>query len=288
VGPVRLQVSPANSAVASQSTQEFTASGPAFFRGSPQNGSSAQHGEGGTTLDPWCSGWMTELIIDPMLQYQRISGDDRVDEIFIRLVRSLRDVGSTYFRGDELGDSFLNPKLCFDPGDTENPRILVPAYGAGLRIDGSRLVSGDYSDFEHCTDATALTATAIQALKHQGEFDLRGVGPFATEGDSFAAMHSQFAFYAGFYTFPNHGRFKRDPRNWTSADLAPGYSDGDPAAQEQFINDNKIGFVVHEASPLRKLSWWFNNSMLQLSLLDEAGVAFPQVSGGHVQPTGCH
>jgi hypothetical protein len=51
--------------------------------------SALQHSEGSAT-DPWCSIWMSELTIDSLLQYQAQTGDVRVDEIFVRLVRSPR------------------------------------------------------------------------------------------------------------------------------------------------------------------------------------------------------
>jgi hypothetical protein len=40
---------------------------------------------------------MSELLVDALLQYQEQTGDARVDEIFVRLGRFLRDVGTSYF-----------------------------------------------------------------------------------------------------------------------------------------------------------------------------------------------
>lgn len=248
----------------------------------PQNcfiHNAAQHSEG-VTSEPWCSGWMSELLIDALLQYQEMTGESRVDEIFVRLARFLRDVGSAYFSGDLRDDTFLHPSICFDPASAD-PRILVPLYGAGLRANGSRASFGDWADFEHCTDATAMSAAAIRGLKRLGQFDANPVGPFASEGASFVQMHSEFA-YCSKWTFGYQTRSQRDPAAWTSAELAAGLSN--PA---QFIADNKIGFPIYNISPLRKLSWWFNQSMLQYGMLSDAGVDFPALTPGAVKPSGC-
>ncbi len=256
----------------------------------PQNcfiHNSAQHGDGAfSTTEPWCSGWMTELVIDPLLRYQELTGDTRVDEIFIRLARQLRDVGTQYLKGDVLGDSFLKPSICFDPKNTEDPRILLPLYGSGLKFGGVRVNNGEYDDFEHCPDASALLAVALRALKNQGGFGNPGVGPFATEGDSFLALHNEFAFCAR-YAFDNHTRANRDPRTLSQDELASGFSGGDAKAQTKWLDDNRVGWPVHETAPIRKFSWWFNTSMLQYALLTQAGVDVATVSGGHVNPPGC-
>jgi len=39
-------------------------------------------------------------------------------------------------------------------------------------------------------------------------------------------------------------------------------------------------------SPQRKLSWWFNTSMLQFGLLKDAGIKVPVLRPGVVQPEG--
>jgi len=256
----------------------------------PQNcfiHNSAQHGDGAySTTEPWCSGWMTELVIDPLLRYQELTGDPHVDEIFIRLARQLRDVGTEYFSGDVLGDSFLKPSRCFDRTNKEDPRILTPIYGSGLKIGGQRVNNGEFDDFEHCPDATALLAVALRALKNTGGADNPGVGPFATEGASFLALHNEFAFCAR-YTFDYHVRTNRDPRLLSQDELAAGYSGGNLKAQTAWLADNKIGYPVHETAPLRKFSWWFNTSMLQYALLTQAGADVSKVSGGHVNPAGC-
>jgi hypothetical protein len=66
---------------------------------------------------------------------------------------------------------------------------------------------------------------------------------------------------------------------WTSSQLAPGL--GDPAT---FIRQNKIGWPIGNLSPQRKLSWWFNMSMLQFGLLNDAGITVPVLTPGVIQP----
>ena len=41
------------------------------------------------------------------------------------------------------------------------------------------------------------------------------------------------------------------------------------------------------STPQRKLSWWFNTSMLQFALLNQAGIAIPKLAPGKVQAAGC-
>jgi hypothetical protein len=240
----------------------------------------AQAAEGNTDR-PWCSGWMNELVIDSLLAYQAQTGDPRVDEIFVRLARFLRDVGSSYFQNNPLDDHFLEPAVCYDASQAESTRILVPLYGSGLLASGARVNRGEWSDFEHCTDATALTAVALRALVRRGTFDQGGpVGPFPSEGAALLQMHQEFAFCAQ-RTFTTWDRPNRDPATWTSAALAPGASN--PAS---FILANRIGFPSHPSSPQRKLSWWFNTSLLQYSLLREAGIQVPALRPGAIQPRG--
>jgi len=230
---------------------------------------------------PWCSPWMSELLVEPLLQYQAQTGDARVDEIFVRLGRFLRDVGTAYFTTDPVDDTFLKPSVCDDPADGVDRRRLVPLYGAGLDASGKRVNSGDWADFEHCSDATALSAAALRALVRQGGFNAHPVAPFASEGESLLALHRELSSCAK-RTFEDQTRAKRDPANWTSAELAAGASD--PAA---FIDANKIGFPVHVQMPQRKLSWWFNTSMLDFRLLGEAGVAVGELDAGKIPAAGC-
>jgi hypothetical protein len=242
--------------------------------------SALQHGEGGAD-QPWCSTWMSELLIDPLLQYQGQTGDNRVDEVFVRLVRYLRDTGSQYMRGDVENDSFLAPKSCYDPSFGVDTRRLVPLYGSGIDVAGNRVNKGEYDDFQHCTDATALTAAGIRALVRQGKFASTPVGPFASEGDSFLALHHEFAACAR-QTFESDSRPRRDPGVWSSTDLAGGAAD--PAG---FIARNLIGYPRYPSSPQRMLSWWFNTSMLQFGLLADAGMKVTALQPGRVQPAGC-
>jgi hypothetical protein len=236
-----------------------------------------QHTEGNGD-QPWCSIWMSELMVDALLRYEGQTGDARTGEIFIRLARFLRDVGSAYFTNNLLDDSFLHPSVPYNPADGENARRLVPLYGAGLGPDLVRQNFGEYDDFQHCTDATALTAAALWALEIQGSYDRNPIGPFASEGASFLQLHHEFAACAA-RTFEEQTRSRRDPRQWLSAELAPGL--GDPAT---FIRQNKIGYPVGNLTPQRKFSWWFNMSMLQFGLLTEAGITVPVLTPGLIQP----
>jgi hypothetical protein len=247
---------------------------------------SAEQADGGKAEDPWCSGWMANLLIDPLLRYQELTGDARVDEIFVRLVRAHRDVGSVYFRGNPRRDSFLKPSICYEE-KVENPRTLSPLEGFGIRPGGERYILSEWEDFEHCADATALTAAGIRALVRQKRFDGPGVGPFRTEGESFAALHHEYA-HCALKTFEDYVRPRRDPRGWKSDDLAKGYEGGNEEAQAAFIDQKKIGYPVCAIAPARKLSWWFNTSMLQLRLLRDAGVSFATLQPGAVQAaSGC-
>jgi hypothetical protein len=245
--------------------------------------SAAQHDEG-DAADPWCSIWMSELTIDSLLQYQAQTGDPRVDEIFVRLVRYLRDVGSQYVTEDLEDDTFLQPKSCYVAGQATTRR-LVPLYGSGLTASGQRRNFGASDDNEHCTDATALTAVGIRALVRQGKFGAKlavtPAGPFASEGESFVALHHEFAACAK-RTFEASSRPRRDPAAWTSGELAAGVAD--PAG---FIASNLIGYPKYPSTPQRKLSWWFNVSMLQEGLLADAGIKIPALQPGKVQPASC-
>ncbi len=234
----------------------------------------------GNPDQPWCSTWMSELTIDALLRYQELTGDDRVDEILIRLARFLRDVGTSYMKGDILPDTFMAPSVCDTPSDGEGRRMLVPLYGSGIGADGKRQAFGDYSDYEHCSDATALTAAALRALKHQGTYDKNAIGPFKSEGASFLQLHHELSSCAA-RTFDIQTRLRRDPAVWTSKDLAAGVSD--PAA---FIRAQKIGYPKYNLSPQRKYSWWFNVSVLQFGLLAEAGIDIQALTPGAIQPAG--
>ncbi len=92
------------------------------------------------------------------------------------------------------------------------------------------------------------------------------------------ALHDEFAACAR-ATFEEDSRPRRDPAAWTSAELAAGL-----AAPATFIANNLIGYPKYPTSPQRKLSWWFNMSLLQFGLLADAGVKVPALAPGRVQP----
>lgn len=242
---------------------------------------SAEQQAEGNSDEPWCSIWMSELGIDVLLQYQEQTNDTRVDEIFVRLARFLRDTGSAYFTKDLLADQFLKPSVCDNPADGESRRMLVPLYGSGINASGTRMPYGDYTDYEHCTDATGLTAVALRALKRQGTYDVNPIGPFKSEGESFLAMHHEFSSCAA-RTFDYYRRTKRNPANWTASELQSGM-----ANPTGFITSNKIGYPQNHISPLRKIGWWFNMSMLQFGVLSDAKIDVTAIKTGQVQPAGC-
>jgi hypothetical protein len=242
--------------------------------------SALQQSEGNPDV-PWCSAWMSDLVIDGLLRYQEQTGDDRPDVIFIQLSRFLRDVGTAYFRNGVLDDHFLTPSICDDPRANDDRRRLVPLYGAGLDASGKRRLSGEYTDFEHCPDATALTAVALRALKRRGEFDKGPVGPFASEGQALVALHAELASCAE-RALSEGVRSKRNPAQWGPRELAEGLPD-----PQGFLKKNKIGFPQRNLAPQRKLSWWFNTSLEQYSLLAEAGVSLPRLEPGRVPGPPC-
>ncbi|HRK01073.1 MAG TPA: right-handed parallel beta-helix repeat-containing protein, partial [Oligoflexia bacterium] len=268
----------------------------------PQNcfiHSQAKHGEGGTNSNPWCSGWMIELVLDPLLLFQNITGDSRVDEIFVRYGRFMREVGAIYTVHDQ-DDGYERPQLnttltnagttCYDPAQGFLARKYMPAYGAGLSYgSGGALVRTVFSegyDYEHCTDATALMSAAIRALVRRGEFNNPyNVGPFQTEGQTFVAMLHEFANCADL-TFQNATRLRRNPNNshWSvnnGANLAPAV--GNPG----WFNTNRIGYQQYSSNPQRKFSWWFNSSMNDFKLIGDTGINLDTVRAGFVQGTGC-
>ena len=249
----------------------------------PQNcfvHSALQHGEG-DAQHPWCSGWMVDLLLDPLLRYQEDSDDPRVDEIFIRLTRFLRDTGTAYFRNNPLDDTFLHPSTCDTPATDPDRRMLVPLYGAALDAGGKRVRNAEYSDYDHCVDATGLVAAGIRALRRRGLYDKGSVGPFPSEGESFLQLHQELAACAE-RTFLHAYRPKRAPSAWTPEELAPGRANPD-----KFVNDNKIGFPIYDTSPQRKLSWWFNSSLESWGLLSDAHVTIEQLRPGRVRGPSC-
>jgi hypothetical protein len=241
---------------------------------------SAEQAAEGDADDPWCSGWMPAMLVGPMLAYQDQTGDERVDEIFIRLTRYLRDIGTAYFTNtdDNAGDTFLDPAVPSPEPGTEDPRLLVPLYGAGLDADGQRVENGEFDDFQHCFDASAISAAGIRALVRSGGFDANPIGPFASEGESLLALHHELLACAA-WTFDDQSRPHRDPATWDASALADGL--GDPAT---FVTENKIGYVSHNVAPSRKISWWFNAGLEQFGLLAEAGIPIPTIVAGTIQP----
>ncbi|MBL7494944.1 hypothetical protein I6A84_19400 [Frankia sp. CNm7] len=247
----------------------------------PQNcfiHTASQHAEGDSD-EPWCSGWMSELLLPGLLEYQAMTGDARVDDIFVRLTRFMRDVGTSYFVDEVLDDTFLAPREAFDPAaDPDERRLLVPLYGAGLDTDGDRQQFGEYDDTQHCLDGSALAAAGLRGLRRLGIFDANPVGPFPSEGASFLALEHELL-YCARWVFGDQTRPNRDPATWTSEELAEGLSD-----PEAFILDNKIGYPVHNNSPERRLSWWFNSALLDYGLLVDAKVEIAELRPGQVQP----
>ncbi len=238
----------------------------------------AEQAAEGNADEPFCSGWMPALLVAPLLAYQAQTGDTRVDEILVRLTRYLRDTGTSYLDRDILHDTFLHPSVGYDPSDGPDRRILVPLYGAGIGVDGRRQDQGEYDDQQHCLDAMALVAAGMRALGRGTVPDAGPVGPFATEADSFRALFEELAICAQL-VLEDQTRPRRDPATWTSEALADGV--GDPAG---FIEEQHIGWPVHNVLPRRKLSWWFNPGLEVFGLLRSAGIEMPAIEGGQVEP----
>lgn len=245
----------------------------------------------GNENQPWCSSWMSELVIDPLLRFVEITGERDAEEILLRLARSMRDAGTTYFQKNPLDDSFLAPTRPFT-ATGEDPRILVPLYGYGIDEKGTRRSEGEWSDFEHCPDATAITAAAMMVLRRRGGWDAPPVpasaelrvdlSRFKSEGASLLALHHELAFCAA-QTLKNATREHRDPSR-ASADLLASAARLDGTAQEKALVEAKIGWPVYEVSPARKLSWWFNTSIGQLSWLASARVPIGDLKPGAISP----
>lgn len=271
-------------AITSLGTAQF----PAF---PPQNcfvHSGVQHTDGGEK-DPWCSAWMSALLVDVLSRYAVEMGDARASEILLRLGRFVRDTATTYFDESPLKDAFLRPSSCFRSPGAQSERVLIPSYGAGIDASGKTVLNPEGSDFEHCPDVAALSAAALAALATHGA-DTRPTAPFRTrfadEQASLLALHSELAFCAK-WTLSQYVRVRRDPREWKSRELQEGYANGDRQAQEAWLTERKIGFPTHPTSPNRKVSWWYNAALLQFGLLEAAGVELSTLSAGKIQPAGC-
>ena len=261
---------------------ELAALNPGVTPFPPQNClvHSAEQAAEGDADEPWCSGWMPAMLVGPMLAYQDQTGDERVDEIFIRLTRYLRDIGTAYFTNtdDNAGDTFLDPAVPSPEPGAEDPRLLVPLYGAGLSADGQRIENGEFDDFLHCFDASAISAAGIRALVRSGGLVANPIGPFASESESFLALHHELLSCAA-WTFDDQSRPHRDPATWDASTLAEGLDD-----PSTFITENKIGYVSHNVEPNRKISWWFNAGLEQIGLLADAGIPIPTIVAGTIQP----
>lgn len=240
--------------------------------------SALQHGEGNADV-PWCSSWMSELLLDPLLRYRGLTGETDVDAIFVSLARSMRDAGTTYFRSNPLGDAFLTPKEGRSGAvGSDDARLLVPLYGYGID-HGRRVTSGEWSDFEHCPDATAVTALALRTLRRTGKLDQKptpassslvvNLSAYATDGASLSSLHSELLFCAR-EALRRAARPGRDPRAAGQAVLAAALAAGDEGAQAKALEAQKIGWPVYSTSPGRKLSWWFNTAIAELAWLSDS------------------
>lgn len=243
---------------------------------------SAEQHEGEDPREPWCSPWMSALLVDPLLRYQEASGDARVGEIFVRLARYVRDTGAMSFTKDPVGDSFLEPKVCYRAADGESARRVEPVYGAGRRADGSRALSSEWDDFQHCPDVSALVAAALVALGEGagGGWNAPAPKPFANQGDSLVALYAELAHCAQL-TFAEDLRPRRSPKAWASKDLADG------AGKPGWVVQQKIGWPVMNVSPMRKLGWWFNSSLEGVALAARVGQGFATLAPGRIQPANC-
>lgn len=247
---------------------------------------SAQQADEGAPDEPWCSGWMIALTVDPLLRYGALTGDTRVDEIFLQLARSLRDHGTSWVGlpqcgGEVLGGSFLQPPVCYEEVDGVASRRLIPSYGYGVDAHGTLQNYGLEDDVQHCIDATAVTAAGLRSLQRSGAFNLHPIGPFPDEGASLTQLHHELAACAEL-EFQLQTRPNRAPEAWTSDELRDALAAAGTA--EAAILDNKIGFPQHNLSPSRRLSWWFNPSLLQFDLLRDAGVQVQALQPGVIRP----
>jgi hypothetical protein len=259
----------------------------------PQNAwvhNGAQSADAGPR-EPWCSGWMIELVLDPLLAFQAMTNDPRVDDIFIRLGRFLRDTGTCYFgQTTVLGtDTFLAPSVAYDPAlPASRRRRVIPMYGSGRKMDGTRWNNVEYSDYEHVPDATGMTAAAWRGLVRQ-QIVGDPLGPFASEQACAEALHQEYSASAVQSLIVRDGTIYRDPTlppNTFHAQGRLALIANDPAAYAAWVSKFGLGYPRWGISPERKLSWWFNSSILQYGLLKDAGLAVPTLICGWVQPDG--
>lgn len=241
-----------------------------------------QHDESEDALAPWCSPWQSATLVDPLVQYRDLSGDERVDEIFLALGRYLRDTGTYYVREDRwYCDSFMEPYTCFEASEGAPQRVLTAVYGAARDRDGERVLRSDYGQFAHCPDVSALAAASYAALLRHPDWDRGAVGPFSSETESLRVMHQELAACAVWVTEHYH-RERRNPGYWTPELLAEGLSDPDA-----FIARYKIGYPDYVAEPLRQPSWWFNAGLAQIAALLDVGVSLDALEPGTLNPEEC-
>lgn len=232
---------------------------------------------------PWCSPWMTAMLLDPLVQYRERTGDARVDELLLAFGRFLRDTGTSYAVEElTLCDSFMEPAICYEPpADGEDPRILVPVYASGIDADGQRRLSPIEGEFSHCADAAALSAAALEVLHREPELDAGPLGPFASEAQSFEALTHELAACAA-WNLQHYHREKRNPGYWSSEALAEGLDD--PAA---FIARWKIGYPDYVNEPLRQVAWWYGVGLEQAPLMAASGVDWTEIDPGQLQNAEC-
>ncbi len=241
-----------------------------------------QHDESLDEDSPWCSPWQTATLVDPLTQYRELTGDGRVDEIFLALGRYLRDTGTHYTREERwYCDSFMEPYTCYDATEGAPQRVLTAVYGAARDADGERVLRPDYGEFAHCPDISALAAASYAAILRNPDWDQGAVGPFDSETESLRVLHQELAACANWVTSYYH-RERRNPSYWTAELLAEGLTDPDA-----FIARYKIGYPDYVAEPLRMPSWWFNAGLGQIATLLDAGVTLDVVEGGQLDPEEC-
>jgi hypothetical protein len=173
--------------------------------------------------------------------------------------------------------------MAHDPA-TKNPTRVVPMYGAARRLDGSRNDGAEYSDHEHVPDTTGLTAASWRAFALR-PFTIGPIGPFATEVDCAAALHEEYSASAKHSLSVRDLTIYRDPScppgsYHSQGRLAGAYAKPDQGAA--YVNTYKLGAPRWYIYPERKLSWWFNSSILQFGLLHAAGLDASQARQGWV------
>lgn len=241
--------------------------------------------EGEDPLSPWCSPWQMATLLDPLLQYRDLTGDARVDEIFLTVGRWLRDQATAYGYGEwPYCDSFTEPMACYEaPAEEgEDFRILTPLYSAAVDAEGQAVRSWNWGDHAHCPDVSALAAAALAVVARDPSWDAGPVGPFASERASLEALHQELLACAVWNMDDYYHRPKRNPAYWTSDLLAEGLAD-----PTSFINSKKIGYPDRALDPLRLPSWWFNAGLTQVAELAAAGVQVVGITPGALQPVEC-